>query len=142
MGEKLQYILKEGFNLSKLFLLFSHELTGTQVKEAEEELGIENFIYLPKKLQHKWSEVPTEDLQEDYLKDIKNFVLNVSKVGDYVLVQGEYGITYKMVNWCLSKKLIPIYSATRREYSCVKKEDGSIENRHIFRHIRFKKYDV
>jgi len=35
----------------KLFLLFSHKLTDEQIKDAKDNLGIDEFIYLLKDLQ-------------------------------------------------------------------------------------------
>ena len=43
--------------MKKMFLFFSHILTDLQKKEAEEEWGINEFVYLPEDLQRKWSQI-------------------------------------------------------------------------------------
>ena len=43
-----------------LFLLFSHELTNQQKREAIEELGVEAIKYLPDSLKELWSQIPPE----------------------------------------------------------------------------------
>ena len=51
----------------KMFLLFSHKLTDEQIKDAKENLGVDEFVYLPPSLQKKFSNVPPE------LEDIKKY---------------------------------------------------------------------
>ena len=34
----------------KLILLFSHTLTEEQIREAEDKLGVDEFVYLPQEM--------------------------------------------------------------------------------------------
>ena len=56
----------------KMFLLFSHQLTDEQKKDAIENLKVTKFISLPEKLQKLWSNIPPEiESLGEYLNDIK-----------------------------------------------------------------------
>ena len=123
----------------KMYLLFSHTLTEFQIQDAKTTLKIDEFIYLPKNLQKIWSEIPPEiDNLSEYLSDIKEF-LKKTKKGEYVLIQGEFGAVYHMVNFSKSLGLIPIYATTKRETIELKVNDKIIK-KSVFRHIRFREY--
>lgn len=128
--------------MTKMFLIFSHRLTEDQVEEAKKNFNVTEFVYLPEDLQYIWSNVPPDGkLDKGYLDGIKNFLLLNSKENDYVLVQGEYGATYLMVKWCFENNLIPIYSTTKRVYEFTKNDNGTIENKHTFKHVNFRLYE-
>lgn len=132
----------EDKKMTKMFLIFSHRLTGDQVEEAKKNFNVTEFVYLPEDLQYIWSNVPPDGkLDKGYLDVIKNFLLLNSKENDYVLVQGEYGATYLMVKWCFENNLIPIYSTTKRVYEFTKNDNGTIENKHTFKHVNFRLYE-
>jgi len=124
----------------KLFLLFSHKLTDEQIKDAKENLGISEFVYLPEDLQYKFSNVPPEieDIKE-YSKDFKEFLKNNAKKDDYVLVQGDFGVVFQIVEFCKENSLKAIYSTTKR-VSKEKKIEGKIVKISEFKHVRFRKY--
>lgn len=125
----------------KLILLFSHTLTDEQIKEAEDEMNIEEFIYLPKELQYIWSNIPPEgELPLDLLKKIKDFILKNANTGDYVLIQGDFGATYHMVEWSKLNNFVPVYATSKREYKSEINENGIVTNIHIFKHVNFRRY--
>lgn len=121
--------------MKKLVLLFSHQLTEKQEIDAKESLECNEIIYMTKELKEKWQNL---EIERDLI-DFKNFLEEVTTVGDYVLVQGEWGATYEMINYCKEKKLIPIYSSTRREVE-EKKEGEAIVKMSKFVHRGFVKY--
>ena len=123
-----------------MYLLFSHKLTSEQERDAENSLKIEKFIFLPQCLQDLWSYIPPqiEDL-EDYLKPIFDYLNENIKVGDFVLVQGDFGATYKVVNLVKSLNAIAVYATTKRN-SVEKVIDGKVVKTSMFKHIRFRKY--
>jgi hypothetical protein len=125
----------------KLFLLFSHKLTNAQVDEANNKLGVSEIIYLPENLQKLWSRVsPEGELNLERLKKIADWIGENAEKKDYILVQGEYGSTYYLVNFSFQSGLIPIYSTSKRVYKEKQNEDGTIKREHIFAHINFRKY--
>ncbi|AAB99695.1 TPA: hypothetical protein HA335_02195 [Methanocaldococcus jannaschii] len=127
--------------MPKMFLLFSHKLTDDQINDARKNLKVDEFIYLPKELQELWSNIPPDvDDIDNYLKPIKEFLEKHAKPNDYVLIQGDFGATYKMVNFAIDKNLIPIYSTTKRIAKDIYK-DGKIITIRKFKHCRFRKYN-
>lgn len=121
--------------MKKLVLLFSHQLTAQQEIDAKENLKCDEILYMPKELKEKWQDLGIErDLAE-----FKKFLSEVTTEGDYVLVQGEWGATYEMINYCKEKNLIPIYSSTKREVE-ERKEGETIIKVSKFVHRGFVKY--
>jgi hypothetical protein len=123
----------------KMFLFFSHKLTSKQIEDAT-NLGIKKFIYLPQNLQQLWSNVPPE-LEElnEYIKPFYKFLEKNSKKGDYVLIQGDFGLSCKLAAFSKEKDLIPVYSTTKRKSVEINK-DGKIIKTSEFIHIRFRRY--
>ncbi len=125
----------------KIFLLFSHKLTEEQIDELIEKFNINEFIKLPDDLQRLWSNFPPKgefpvELAQKFIK----FLKNNSREGDYVLVQGEFGLVYFVVCWCLDNNRTPIYSTTKRVFVEKRQSDGSIKNIHFFKHVNFRIY--
>lgn len=124
--------------MKNLLLLFSHKLTKNQIEDAKENLNITTFIYLPDKLRKIWSSIPLESEGLDNI--FKEFISKNCTKGDYILIEGEYGMVYKMVNWSLNEGYIPIYSYSRREYIKEVLADNTVKNTHYFKHIYYKVY--
>ena len=122
----------------KMYLLFSHKLTDAQIEDAK-KLGVDEFVYLPEDLQRKFSNIPPElESVKKYAKDFEKFLEN-AKSGDYVLIQGDFGLTCHLVNFAKSKGLIPVYATTKRISKDIKK-DGKIIKMSEFKHIKFRRY--
>ena len=126
--------------LKKLLVLFSHKLTAEQVKDASDNLNIEEIIYLPEELQKIWSNVnPYEDSKKS-LQNIFNFIRTTLKQDDFALIQGEWGFVYDTINFCKSIDITPIYATTERIAKEIAKENGVVEKISVFKHVKFKKY--
>ena len=123
-----------------LHLLFSHRLTPEQEQDAKKSLKVDRFIYLPKDLQRLFSNVPPdlEDLSK-YVKPFVEYLLQNAKAGDYVLIQGDFGLSYKLTQVSLTLGFIPIYATTERA-TIERVENGKIIKISSFRHIRFRRY--
>ena len=122
-----------------MFLFFSHFLTDEQKKDAM-KMGVENFINLPDNLQNMWSNVPVElENIEEYSKPFMEFLDKNAKKGDYALIQGDFVLTCKLVNFAKKTGVVPVYSTTKREV-VEKKEDDKITKISKFKHIKFRKY--
>jgi hypothetical protein len=116
-----------------MFLLFSHKLTDAQVENAQATFGPLEFLYLPEHLQVIWSAVnPEGELPADALDDIVHFVLDESQPDDIVLVQGDFGAVFYLVDACFSAGRIPVYSTTHRRCEEIRNDDGSVS-----RHTHF-----
>ena len=126
--------------MKKIYLLFSHKLTDEQIEDANKNLNVYNFIYLPQNLQTLWSDIPPElETLNNYLSSIKNYLRLSCKKGDYVLIQGDFGAVVEMVEFSKNLGCIPVYATTKREV-IETKQDDKIVKKSIFKHIRYRKY--
>ncbi|CAA6800743.1 MAG: Unknown protein [uncultured Sulfurovum sp.] len=123
-----------------LHLLFNHTLTQDQKEDAHKTLHIENIVYFPSGLLDIWREIPAQKL---YIKDMLYghyaYMSKACKKGDYILIQGDAGATFLMVQKALSLKLIPIYATTKRQ-AIEKVVKGKSIKTSIFEHVLFRKY--
>ena len=126
--------------MKQLFLLFSHTLTPTQECDAKESLGVTNFVALPSDLQTLWSNIPPQLTKlDDYLASLKEYIRNESKEGDVVLIQGDFGGCYEMVNYVKSLGLKAVHSTTTRDV-VEKTVNGKVEKFSRFEHVIFRLY--
>ncbi len=127
--------------MPNLILLFSHTFTPEQISEAENKLKINEFINLPEKLQKMFSEIePAGELNLEILRSIADWLGKTAKNGDFVLIQGEFGATVYLVDFCFHNGLSPIYATSKRVYEEKINDDGAIERKHIFKHVNFRRY--
>ena len=124
-----------------LFLIFNHEITPLQESDASSSLGIEQIKCLPPDLKALWRQVPP-DLKEinSYLTPIKTWLAEQTAESDYVLIQGDFGACYIMVQFSFEKGLVPVYSTTKRKAVEEHGNNGSIKLVHQFKHQIFRKY--
>ena len=126
--------------MRSIFLLFSHKLTAKQEEMLKEKHQVESFIYLPKKLQDIWSKIPPDiDTLSEYLSPIKEYLKQNGKKDDIVLIQGDFGAVYTMVNLAFELHLTPIYATTKREIEEHIIND-TITKKSIFKFVRFRQY--
>jgi hypothetical protein len=127
--------------MPSLYLLFNHELTSLQKRDALHGLGVEEIYNPPPDLKAVWEQVPA-DLEKigSYLEPIKLGLRSHAEKQDYVLIQGDFGACYIMVRFAMGHGLIPIYSTTEREAVEEHGEDGSVKITHRFRHRIFRRY--
>ena len=127
--------------MKQLALLFSHKLTSEQKKDIEKNLKVNTLYNLPDNLQKLWSQVPThQDLDfNEYLEEIKIFLSRSLVEGDYVLIQGDFGATYHMVNFAKEQGFVPITSVNKR-VSKEKIEEGIVKKYSEFKHECFREY--
>jgi len=126
--------------MTKLYKMTSHPLSEQQNKDATQNLGVKEFLTLPDSLQKEFSQVPPNgNLDETFLLDLQTELQQLSK-GDYVLVQGEFGVTYHVVSFCLENGLNPVYATTKRDSTEVVQPDGSTKKIMTFNHVQFRAY--
>ena len=126
--------------MKKMFLLFSHNLSQVQIDDAKYNLNIEEFIPLPADLQEIWSNIPSDLVfLKEYLLVIRNFLTEKSELDDVVLIQGDFGAVYQMVNFAKDLGLEAVYATTNRIIEEIV-EDGKTIKKSIFEHRRFRNY--
>lgn len=126
--------------MRQMILLFSHSLSDAQKTDASENYGVEAFVPMPADMQKLWSAIPAEcgDIST-HIQPIKVFVEDISHRGDMVLIQGDFGATYALVNFCQSLKLVTLYATTKRN-AVEKSIDGKMVKTSVFEHVRFREY--
>jgi hypothetical protein len=102
--------------MKKMLLLFSHSLTPEQKDDAKKTLSVEKFLSLPDDLQSLWSQVPPEGEINDTVHFFIEWIKNHAEKSDFALIQGEFGMTFAIVDWCLREGIVPVYSTTGRVY--------------------------
>lgn len=128
--------------MKKMFLLFSHTLTQSQIDDAKENLAIEEFISLTSDLQTIWSNIPSDMvLLNDYLLPFRNYLVENSEHEDVVLIQGDFGAVYQMVNFAKTLGLKTVYATTRRVIEEVVIDNKTVK-KSIFEHRRFREYGI
>ncbi len=127
--------------MKRMFLCFNHELTREQIQDAKRNLNIDEFIHLPSRLKKLWQNIPPDLLDiSSYLKPIIDWLKTKTREGDLILVQGDFGATYLIVQFAFKEGLIPVYATTKREVIEKKMPDGKVEMIHQFRHVIFRRY--
>lgn len=126
----------------KMLLLLSHKLTEDQKENANTALGVREFLALPDDLQKLWMNIPPMmSLLSEYLEPIRNWINENAGHGDYVLIQGDYGAVYLMVNYAFSVGLIPVYATTERVVVEKLMPDNVVKSERIFKHKMFRRYE-
>ena len=122
-------------------MIFNHRITSLQEQDARQSLGVDRITDLPPDLINLWRQIPP-DLHgiDGYLEPIKAWLKGNSDKGDYVLIQGDFGACFMMVNFALEQGLIPVYSTTEREAVEEHGDNGTIKLTHQFKHHIFRRY--
>ena len=124
-----------------LLLLFNHTTTEVQRKDAVRQLGIERIIEPPPDIRATWFSLPPEEAAlVPVLEPVVTWLDATASAGDYVLVQGDFGACWLLVNHCLNQGYIPVYSTTERHAVEEHLDDGTVRLVHRFQHVRFRKY--
>lgn len=124
----------------KMWVLLSHQLLQEQIKSAKEELGCEEIIYFPEELQKIWKNIPAEEEGYSEIEKFQQFILKKILKGEIICIQGEWGYTHNIVNFCKEIGIIPVYATTKRVCKEIKNDEGSVIKISKFKHVKFKKY--
>lgn len=79
----------------KIYLLFSHKLTKEQEEELKKKWSCSQYIYLPEDLQKRWSNIRNDEKR----KKSSNIISPKCDTERFCFNSGEWGITYRMVNY-------------------------------------------
>jgi hypothetical protein len=122
------------------FCLLNHQLTENQIAELKKDFTVKDIIYPPQDVSLLWRSIPPDvDITKELLEPFTSW-LKAAKPGDILVVQGEFGSTFALVDFALKTRLVPIHSTTKRIAS--ETRDGEIVRRsYIFQHVRFRRYE-
>lgn len=126
--------------MKKLIAIMSHEMTENQMKDANKTLGVADIIECDKEVKEIWGNInPKLGLDLSKLDLVINYIERNADNGDYILVQGEFGATFYIVDYCFKSGFIPVYATSVRRV--IEEKDGdSILTKRIFKHEGFRKY--
>lgn len=125
--------------MAKAFCLLNHELTQNQILELKDKFGVEKIEYPSEQLSKSWSQIPAvEEIDMNIITVIVNW-LSLANQNDVLIVQGEFGSTFMLVDYALKKNLVPIYAVTTRISKEVRVGE-QVQKVNMFEHVCFRKY--
>ena len=128
--------------MKKFIFIFSHKPTELQIEDAKNRFNVKEIIIIPDKLVKEiWSKIPSDlDSVEHYIEPVKKWLKSISQKDDIVLIQGDFGATYMMIQFCFKNGLIPVYSTTERTVIEKYDENGKVNLVHTFKHKIYRFY--
>jgi len=127
--------------MPSLFVLLNHEMTSKQKQEAHDRFVVDDIVRLPKPLKELWARIPVEgELDQALLSRFTDWLEKNAKKGDYILIQGEFGAAFYLVDFCFSAGFIPIYATSPRRSTEEMNGDGTVERKLTFYHTNFRRY--
>ena len=125
--------------MAKAFCLLNHELTQNQILELKDKFGVEKIEYPSEQLSKSWSQIPAvEEIDMNIITAIVNWLSSANQ-NDILIVQGEFGSTFMLVDYALKKNLVPIYAVTTRISKEVRVGE-QVQKVNVFEHVCFRKY--
>ncbi|MCR4938720.1 MAG: hypothetical protein K5930_01265 [Treponemataceae bacterium] len=124
----------------KAYCLLNHELTENQEKELSSKYNCTKIIYPAEELKAAWSQIPAVDrIDRNVIRSVTDWLDGAEK-GDVLIIQGEFGSTFMIVDYALRKELIPLHAVTKRV--ATEKRDGEkVQRQYIFEHVCFRPYE-
>lgn len=124
--------------MKTLFTLINHTLTSEQEEDARKNLNVDKFVNIADAM---WSDIdPSEKSVIKFVETYKDKLKKQAKVGDILLVQGDFGATYNMIRFAKNMGLIAVYATTNRIVS-EQVENGKVVIKREFKHARFREYE-
>ena len=126
--------------MKNFIVLMSHDMSETQKNDAYENLKVTKIIEAPPKIKKIWGNIdPISDLDIKNLDKVILWINEISNEQDYILVQGEFGATFYIVDYCFKNNLIPVYATSVRRVEEIGEGDKVLTNR-VFVHEGYRKY--
>lgn len=127
--------------MKKTYCLLNHTLSEKQIAELKEKFDSESIIYPTEELSKKWSQIPTtQKIDRSIIESVIEW-LSTSQKDDCLIVQGEMGSVFMLVDYALKNGLIPLHAVSERKTIEKKNEDGTSVKTAIFEHVCFRKYE-
>lgn len=124
----------------KAYCLLNHELTENQKNELFTKFNCESIIYPEKELSAIWSQIPAvESIDLSVIKAVTDWLGNTQE-GDVLIIQGEFGSTFMLVDYALKNKMIPLHAVTKR-VATEQRNGETVQRQYIFEHVCFRRYE-
>ena len=128
--------------MPKAFVLTNHYVMQEQREDLFLNWNVSQIFELPADLKKAWAEIPPDaESVECFAAPVIAWLAENAAPADIVWVQGEWGVTALVLNWCRANGFCAIYSTTGRSAQEVRMAEG-IRLTHLFRHVRFRKFPV
>lgn len=99
-----------------IIIITNEKLQDEEKNKIIDKYKIKKIKLLPEGTQKKWNEIDTNmDISHKNLNDMKTMIEKNIGEGDYILIQGEPGATFKIVSWAKEEGFVPIYSFINKE---------------------------
>lgn len=127
--------------MAKTFCLLNHTLTPNQIKELQQDYNSSQIIYPNENIVQLWSQIPlTKSIDfETAYKIIDWLTANDITANDILIIQGEFGMTFFLVDFALKNQIIPIHAVTKRNAKEIRVGE-KVEKTYTFEHVCFRKY--
>ena len=127
--------------MPNLFLLFNHLLTDAQADQARQELGVDTIVVPPEEVSRCWANIPPEPKSiRNGLEPVFSWVDNNVSAGDFLLIQGDFGACYLVLEYIRDTGIEAVYATTRRQATEQQIDEQTVQLTHRFSHVRFRKY--
>ncbi|GHS91085.1 hypothetical protein FACS1894107_03730 [Planctomycetales bacterium] len=125
--------------MPRAYVLLNHQLTDRQIAELRDDFGAVEIMPAPENLAAQWASIPTDrELTAAMLAPFIDW-LNAAAPADVVVIQGEFGAVFALVDYALRRGLLPLHSVTKRVAH--ETRDGEIVRRsYVFEHVLFRRY--
>ena len=124
----------------KAYCLLNHELTENQKNELLTRFNCQSIIYREKELTAIWSQIPAvESIDLSVIKAVTDW-LGDAQEGDVLIIQGEFGATFMLVDYALKNKMIPLHAVTKR-VATEQRNGETVQRQYIFEHVCFRRYE-
>ena len=125
--------------MRKCFCLLNHKLTQKQLDELAQKYQVSDIEYPPKAVSDFWLQIPTTaQILKAYLQPVTDWIQKAGQ-GDLIIIQGESGSTFALVDWALSKAFIPLYAVTKR-IETEEMQGEKVVRHYVFEHECFREY--
>ena len=122
------------------YCLLNHQLTPMQISELENKWGYVSVVYPPESLSAAWSQVPVlEHIPDVFFTPFVQW-LGAARAGDLVIIQGEFGSTFMLVDYVLRRGLVALHAVTKR-IAAETREGETVRRQYVFEHVCFRKYE-
>lgn len=127
----------------RLLILLNHTLTPAQWHDAQTSLGVEEFIQPPELVQGLWRKIsPDLPTLHQYLYPVFQYIQKEGTPGDFILVQGDFGAVFMVVQFSIYLGLVPVYSTTERVVEETLIDPEHVNLQRVFKHCLFRRYEV
>lgn len=122
------------------FCLINHQLTENQITELREKYSVSNIKYPEPALSQVWAQIPaTQHLDMKPINSVIEWLAD-AKAGDLVIIQGEYGSTFLLVDYAMKNKLVPLHAVSKRIAKEIRVGE-QVQKQNVFEHVCFRVYE-